>query len=248
MRNRISAWIIAGLFALGCEPIDSTGGAGGSGPVDPAQKYCNAVGPAYCEALFACCTIPESLGSDGGTLDGCLDRWKNECPLWVASEVGPLLADGRSVLDDAQLNTCVQTLAPMKGGGAACVQPPRVVMSGICWGSFRGQVMPGEPCNVANTDISFVECLDGTCEQGICKPFRQTGDSCAPLTFTCNRARGETCVFDGTNAVCAPPTKLGEACTPLKDPADPNPACEAWSCTANKVCEIPPAHFLCIGD
>ncbi|HRI68926.1 MAG TPA: hypothetical protein PK156_32070, partial [Polyangium sp.] len=221
------------------------GGGGGGGDVEPAQKYCNAVGPAYCGALFACCPNPDVLGNEGVTLDGCLERWRTECPLWIEGEVGPLLADGRSVLDEAHLNQCVQTLSEMKVGGAACDEPPRIVKLFTCWSAFHGQVMPGQPCGVSSSDISYVECAEGYCDQAVCKSYRQLGDSCNPSADLCNRSRGEVCAFDGTTATCKQAADIGGTCfyTPVA-----NWACKSLTCSQNNMCDLPSADYLCAGN
>jgi hypothetical protein len=212
--------------------------------------YCSAVGPAYCKALFACCADPQILEQEGGTLDACLDRWETQCPGWIQAEVGPLLADGRSVLDPMHLDQCVSTLSDMTGGGMACDEPPRIVLQTSCWSAFRGQVPVGQPCGVASSDISFVECKDGLCENGVCTSFLKAGDMCIPVIGKkfCDYTKGEACLYQGNTATCGQQGEIGAACAPLPDASTPNWECKSLTCGQSKTCELPSATRICMGN
>jgi hypothetical protein len=219
-------------------------GAGRDG--DPVERFCAAIWDPFCEALFACCDDPEALGSYGGTLESC-KALGNDCIAGAQSDLGPLLASGSTVLDDEKLDACVCTLEAMTAGGAACDRAPQLVLTLDCLSAFEGQVPPGETCTLGSDVISYIECREGLCENGLCVAFVESGAPCNPNAGAtpCNYSDGEWCLYDGAMATCGPRGDIGGACAPA---GEYTLACKSGMCGDAGTCALPDQSAACAGN
>ncbi len=257
-------WLITApalMFAVlmaSCGDDDGGGGTGAGGQgngaacgageeADPIARFCNAVRDPFCEALFACCDDPQVLGQYGGSVAECKQIWSG-CEGWLEGDgIAALLASGQTALSDAKLDTCSCKLREMSAGGAACTEPPRILLLTGCYSAFEGQVPPGEACGVATSDISFTECKDGECQAGTCAPYIESGAACTPFSGQqlCDYADGEWCQTDGATAACAPRGEIGDPCG---YPEQFSMTCRSMVCGADGTC-LPPGHpALCAGN
>jgi hypothetical protein len=193
----------------GAGAASGAGGAGGgvgTGGVgtDPIETFCSQLMPAYCEALFACCTDPEILSDSGGTVEGCNAEREDECTTPLREELGPHLAAGEIELDEGRLAACVERLEAMAPGGAACSEPVWPIAQWECLGAFvRRDVLftaIGDACSATAPPCDLA--AGQWCIDGICALRRDIGDDCAPAGDA-EQCRSLWCGADGH---CAAPT------------------------------------------
>jgi hypothetical protein len=224
------------------------GGHGGAGTADGSnvtKEFCGAVAGPFCGALFTCCTAKVVLEAYGGTAEACLELLSADCLGDTASQLAASIAAGHTALDTAQLDQCVKTLEAMSEGGAACDAPPRVVLLTDCLSAYRGQIAPGAACSWSPSDLSFVHCKDGLCQQGSCVPFPATGAACSESSETnnlCNYTRGEWCLGEPSMSTCGPRGDIGAACN---HPGSTSYECKSGTCGQDGTCAAPTAGGIC---
>jgi hypothetical protein len=227
------------------------GGAGGSvvPSGDPIKDFCDAVTRPFCEAYFACCTEPERLDQNGGSLEGCIAE-NRDCEARLKEPEDGLpaaLAQGITVLDYDRLNACVARLRALAPGGDACIEPPKRAYYN-CMSTFEGQVEAGEPCGLIDHDMSWIECKDGHCVDGACKPFLARGEACVnsdDATSFCNIGQWEWCIEDGSGPpTCGDPQHIGDTCVPWGDAQELG--CRSDRCEDGE-CRTPTAAGMCVG-
>lgn len=221
---------------------EGQGGAGSTGGAAVTKEFCGAVAGPFCGALFSCCTALVVLEAYGGTEDACADLLTADCLGDTASQLEASIEAGKTILDKAQLDQCVSKLKAMSGGGAGCIEPPRVVLLTDCLAAYRGQIKAGDPCTWSPADLSFVHCNDGLCQQGICVPFPATGGSCNGATNLCNYTQGEWCLGDAATGTCGPRGDIGAPCS---HPASKSYECKSASCGQDGKCAPPTAGGIC---
>src|SRR5262245_50179217 len=134
--SRIAALSLSVLTAAtlaacgGASGTGSSSGAGGSGsssgsgsgaggalsPEAQMAKFCADTVAPLCEAIFACCTDPQTLMTWGGSVAGCEMKASAECQGSDTSGILPHIKAGETSLDQARLAACVSTLKSMKAG------------------------------------------------------------------------------------------------------------------------------------
>src|SRR5262249_53752062 len=125
----------------------------GPGPGTDADMFCDTAGPAFCDALFACCSDPLTLQTFGSILSVCKSKMSAPgCFLelnvddWYYTGIRGWLEAGQTILAKAQLDTCVAKLKAMAAGGAACTEPPVDFFIRSCVTAFKGQIALGDAC------------------------------------------------------------------------------------------------------
>jgi hypothetical protein len=216
----------------------STGTGGSSGALG---EWCEAVTGPFCEALFACCADPMVLDNWGSDVEACKTEFTTICYDDLGADVNGLIASGSSVLDMQHLAACVTKLEGLSAGGAACTEPPQIVMLTDCISAFEGQVPPGESCVSPSDDISYVECSHGLCQNGQCVALGQEGEPCLS---GCDYTVGLWCSFDGMNAVCEQRGDIGDPCMPPM-PSEANFQCKSLTCGTNGQCALPTPESVC---
>jgi hypothetical protein len=247
--HRLSAVLL--LAAVDCS---SGGGSTPSAasvltPAEQTAKLCDDVAAPFCDALFACCADPQTLGKVGGSVAACNTQFAASCKHDIADAILPTALAGATVLDTTRLSNCVDLLRGMKAGGAACTRPPRFVVELDCIAAFRGQLDDGAACDASMLhDIAFVPCKAGTCQRGTCRAFLAKGATCDPATNNtaaggCNFPDGYNCSDRGTVGSCMPRGALGDAC----DTKASSFSCTSMSCDPSGTCIAPTGDRLCAG-
>jgi hypothetical protein len=259
----LSALSASAFLACGStEPSGATStGAGGEAstsstgtgsvltPEAQTAKFCDDIVAPYCEALFACCADPMKLMSAGGTVAGCKTKFADECAMQIAGPILEQVKAGATALDEARLGVCVTKLTGMKSGGAACTEPPTLLLEDECVASFQGTIAPGGACDSTNLhDDEYIPCKDGVCDTGKCKAFLASGAACDPTMNNqaaagCNYANSELCVGTGMVGKCGPAGDVGAPCAvPDNDKAFD---CKSRSCGLDGTCIPATAFGLC---
>jgi hypothetical protein len=212
-------------------------------------KFCGDVTAPFCQALFACCTDPQTLTNNGGSEANCEVKFAAACEAQIGVYIKPQITAGNTALDTVRLAACVSTLDAMKAGGNACTRPPRFVMELDCIAAFQGKIAPGAACNSSNLpDIAYIICDKGRCNAGTCMPFLATGAVCDPagaFSGGCDYPDGEHCALNGGMGTCGPLGKVGDACqTPNQDKSAD---CYSMSCGPAGNCIAPTAYGICTG-
>jgi len=227
----------------------SGGGEGGQGGgwtgMNVTKELCGAIAGPFCEALFACCTASQVLQAYGGNAAACAATMSADCLGDIAAQIEASIAAGQTILDGAQLDQCVKKLEAMSGGGAACLEPPRIVLLTDCVTAYRGQIAPGDACTWTSDDLSFVHCKDGLCQQGSCVPFAATGAMCSASSDAnelCNYTKGEWCLEEPLMGTCGPRGDIGAACS---HPGSPTFECKSKSCGQDGKCAAPTPESIC---
>ena len=219
------------------------GGGGGA-----AEQFCNSVGPALCDAVFACCTDPTKLAELGGTAAACKSMLAGTaCLSNFGAQLEGSLASGQTVVDKMQIDACVTRLKSMSGGGAACVEPPVRLVLTDCFTAFRGQVPTDAACTWTPETNSYAQCKDGLCKNAKCVAFLKTGATCDPsagATSLCNFTRGESCKATGATGTCGPRGELGAACG---SKGMMSAECRSWNCGQDGKCAAPTQASQCPG-
>lgn len=221
------------------------GGAGTDGGSTVTKEFCGAVAQPFCVALFACCSALVVLDAYGGDAGECTARLTANCLGDAAAEIEASVEAGHTILDGAQLDQCVKKLEGMSGGGAACLEPPRIVLLTDCVTAYRGQVAPGDACTWTSGDLSFVHCKDGLCQQGSCAPFPATGAACpasSSANSLCNYTKGEWCIGEPQSEVCGPRGELGAVC---HHPGSLSYECKSTNCGQDGKCAAPTTGGIC---
>lgn len=219
----------------------SEGGAGGSG-MSVTKELCGAVADPFCEALFACCTAPQVLEAYGGNLPACKATMSADCLGTAAAEIEASIAEGHTLVDGAHLDQCVKKLGAMAAGGAACTEPPRLVLLTDCVTAYRGQIAPGDACTWTTDDLSFVHCKDGLCQGGSCVPFGATGTMCSEGSGFCNYTKGEWCIGSGAMGECGARGDIGAPCN---HPGSATYECKSKTCGQDGKCAAPSPEAIC---
>ena len=221
------------------------GGAGVGGGENVTKELCGTIAGPFCEALFACCTAGLVLNAYGATASECTTKMTADCLGDVAGRIEASIAAGQTILDGAQLDQCVKKLEAMSVGGAACTEPPRVVLLTDCVTAYRGQIEPGDACTWSSDDLSFAHCKDGLCQQGTCAPFVATGAMCSATPGEdgfCNYTKGEWCIGDAQMGVCGPRGDIGAACN---HPGGATLECKSKHCGQDGKCAAPTPDGIC---
>jgi hypothetical protein len=209
------------------------------------EELCGAIAAPFCEALFACCSAPVILEAYGGKVDACKATMSADCLGDAAAKIEASIAAGHTILDEAQLDQCVKKLEAMSGGGAACIEPPRLVLLTDCVSAYRGQIAPGDACTWSPDDLSFAHCKDGLCQQGSCAPFVATGATCAASPDAdgfCNYTKGEWCIGNTPMGTCGPRGDIGAACN---NPGSATYECKSKNCGQDGKCAAPTPEGSC---
>ncbi len=244
------------LVAVACSNSGSAarrradgGGASALAPAEQTAKLCDDVVAPFCDALFACCTDPQTLGKFGGSVAACNTKFAASCKSDIADAILPLAKLGATILDETRLSACVASLRRMKAGGTSCTRPPLWVVETDCVAAFQGQLTNGAPCDASMlSDMAYLPCKAGTCRGGACAAFRASGAACDPSTNNtaaggCNFPDGYTCSGAGNVGSCTRRGALGEAC----DGKSSAFSCDSMSCGQAGTCTAPTADRLCSG-
>lgn len=224
---------------------EGQGGAWTGDGMTVTKKLCGAIAGPFCEALFACCTAPQVLLAYGGNATACAAMMSDDCLGDTASMIEGSIAAGQTILDEAQLDHCVKKLEAMAGGGAACIEPPRIVLLTDCVAAYRGQIAQGDACTWSSDDLSFAHCKDGLCQQGSCVPFAVTGAMCSAspdANDLCNYTKGEWCLGEPQMGTCGPRGDIGAACN---HPGSSTFECKSKSCGQDGKCAAPTPETIC---
>jgi hypothetical protein len=253
IRPTLLAGALLLLAAAGCSSGGGSahGGASALTPAEQTQKLCDDVAAPFCDALFACCTDPQTLGKVGGSVAACNTQFPASCKRDIADAILPSAMAGATVLDETRLSACVDLLRSMKAGGAACTRPPVFVVELDCVAAFRGQLDNGASCDASMLhDIAFVPCNAGTCERGTCHAFLASGAACDPAANNtaaggCDFRDGYNCSATTTATVgsCVRRGALGDGC----DTKASSFSCSSMSCDPSGTCVAPTGDRLCSG-
>jgi hypothetical protein len=224
------------------------GGQGGAVTGDGmtvTKELCGAIAKPFCDALFACCTASLVLEAYGGKAETCEAKVSADCLGDAAAEIEASIAAGHTILDAAQLDQCVKKLEALSEGGAACLEPPRMILLTDCVTAYRGQIAPGDACTWSSDDLSFVHCKDSLCQEGSCVPFVATGAACSAnpdANGFCNYTKGEWCLGESSMGMCGPRGDIGAACN---HPGSTTYECKSKSCGLDGKCAAPTPEGIC---
>ena len=247
----LTVTLVAFAFA-GCGTSSTTVADAGGSPLSPeaqTAKLCGDVVAPFCDALFACCTDPQTQTSFGGTADACKTKFAASCTKDIGGAILPVAKAGATALDETRLAACVASLRSMKAGGAACTRPPQFVVLQDCVAAFQGKIAPGAACDASTLpDMQFVTCNAGTCKNGTCTAYLTAGAACDPTANNfaaagCNFPDGYTCTGAGTVGKCVRRGAVGDPC----DGKSQGFSCESMSCGVDGKCVAPTAAGLCKG-
>lgn len=227
---------------------DGTGTGGSSAAVAEVGGFCKQTTAPYCAALFACCADKKLLEDVGGTVASCTETIGKLCN--DPDSFVSIVAAGNTVLNQTRVSACVARLDAMKGGGAACTQPPAFVYALECYTAFQGTQAIGAACDsVAVHFYGYLPCLDGACaSDNKCVAYLPSGAACDPAVAyfepgNCNVPKGDFCVGTGAAATCGPQGAVGAPCG--QPGVDGVYDCASASCGADGKCVAMTAAGLC---
>jgi hypothetical protein len=139
---------------------------------------------------------------------------------------------GVARLDEVRLASCI---AGLDAQALSCDSELRLRLY-RCLAAFQGNIPYGQTCSL-NDDVSYAECGNGHCDDGICQPYVPNGGDCSASGARCDWTLNSACIGDVT---CGQPVAQGQPCTQAGD-------CISRSCDVDgtSTCQAPTSDGLC---